>query len=116
MPWSEADAGRRIEGVLVAGKTYRLVELAAPDGYAVAEDVTFTVENPKLGPQEGYVQHVEMVDERVPEVPAKPSASRGPFGFLAKTGDAPLGLLAVGATLAAAGIAASVGVRRRRRS
>lgn len=115
-PWvSEADAGRRIEGVLVAGKTYRLVELAAPDGYAVAEDVTFTVENPKLGPQEGYVQHVEMVDERVPEVPAKPSASRGPFGFLAKTGDAPLGLLAVGATLAAAGIAASVGVRRRRR-
>ena len=116
-PWvSEADAGRRIEGVLVAGKTYRLVELAAPDGYAVAEDVTFTVENPKLGPQEGYVQHVEMVDERVPEVPAKPSASRGPFGFLAKTGDAPLGLLAVGATLAAAGIAASVGVRRRRRS
>lgn len=124
-PWvSEADAGRRIEGVLVAGKTYRLVELAAPDGYAVAEDVAFTVENPKLGPQEGYVQHVEMVDERVPEVPvqaptevpAKPSASRGPFGFLAKTGDAPLGLLAVGATLAAAGIAASVGVRRRRRS
>lgn len=115
-PWvSEADAGRRIEGVLVAGKTYRLVELAAPDGYAVAEDVAFTVENPKLGPQEGYVQHVEMVDERVPEAPAKPSASRGPFGFLAKTGDAPLGLLAVGATLAAAGIAASVGVRRRRR-
>ncbi|MBC5583378.1 hypothetical protein H8S61_04100 [Eggerthella sp. NSJ-70] len=116
-PWvSEADAGRRIEGVLVAGETYRLVELAAPDGYAVAEDVAFTVENPKLGPQEGYVQHVEMVDERVPEAPAKPSASRGPFGFLAKTGDAPLGLLAVGATLAAAGIAASVGVRRRRRS
>lgn len=124
-PWvSEADAGRRIEGVLAAGKTYRLVELAAPDGYAVAEDVAFTVENPKLGPQEGYAQHVEMVDERVPEesvqapseAPAKPPASRGPFGFLAKTGDAPLGLSAVGATLAVAGIVASVGVRRRRRS
>lgn len=123
-PWmSDASAGHQVEGVLVAGKTYRLVELAAPDGYAVAEDVAFTVENPKLGPQEGYVQHVEMVDERVPEAPiqapteapAKPPGSRGPFGFLAKTGDAPLGLLAVGATLAAAGVAASVGVRRRRR-
>ena len=122
-PWvSEADAGRRIEGVLVAGKTYRLVELAAPDGYAVAEDVAFTVENPKLGPQEGYVQHVEMVDERVPtasgETPQDPKKTPVPkwlAGLLAKTGDAPLGALAAAVALGAAGVAGAVGVRRRRK-
>ena len=122
-PWvSEADAGRRIEGVLVAGKTYRLVELAAPDGYAVAEDVAFTVENPKLGPQEGYVQHVEMVDERVPtasgETPQDPKKTSVPkwlAGLLAKTGDAPLGALAAAVALGAAGVAGAVGVRRRRK-
>lgn len=122
-PWvSEADAGRRIEGVLVAGKTYRLVELAAPDGYIVAEDVSFTVEDLKRAPQEGYVQHVEMVDERVPtasgETPQDPKKTPVPkwlAGLLAKTGDAPLGALAAAVALGAAGVAGAVGVRRRRK-
>ncbi|WP_268891909.1 SpaA isopeptide-forming pilin-related protein, partial [Eggerthella guodeyinii] len=122
-PWVSSDGeGQRIEGVLVAGKTYRLVELAAPDGYIVAEDVSFTVEDLKRAPQEGYVQHVEMVDERVPtasgETPQDPKKTPVPkwlAGLLAKTGDAPLGALAAAVALGAAGVAGAVGVRRRRK-
>ena len=115
-PWvSEASAGHRVEGVLVAGESYRLVELEAPDGYVVAEEVPFTVDDHKRGPQEGYVQHVEMTDERVPTVPAKPQATKGLFGFLAKTGDTPLGVLVGGVALATVGIAAAASVRRRRK-
>lgn len=114
-PWtSEEGRGTQVEGVLVAGATYRLVELEAPAGYVRADDVSFTVENPKLGPREGFVQQVDMVDELEAAPPAKTPAATRPFGFLAKTGDPSLALLVGGVVFAAAGIAAASGVRRRR--
>lgn len=131
---SNSDSGHRIEGVLVAGKTYRLVELETPDGYAKGADVAFTVENPKLGPNEGYVQHVAMVNERVgaepakPEKPSDPSAlpeseqtpeASGETGLparvLARTGDVPFAVLVAGVALTSAGIAVVSGMHRRRR-
>ena len=41
--WVSTDQPHYLEGVLTAGATYRLVEITAPDGYQVAEAVTFTV-------------------------------------------------------------------------
>ena len=134
---SSSEKGHRIEGVLVAGKTYRLVELEAPEGYVKAADVTFAVGNPKLGPNEGYVQHVEMVNERVGKESVKPGGSDKPGDpagsagsdrpveasgevlpltrVLARTGDVSFAVLVVGVALASAGIAVASGVRRRRR-
>lgn len=111
-PWTSSAAGAHVvEGVLAAGETYRLVELEAPAGYAVAADVTFTVEDPAVGPDEGFVQHVSMVDE---PLPAK--AVCGPSGLL-RTGDPALqGMLALAgiAVLAVAAVGAST-LRKRRR-
>ena len=45
---------------LEVGKEYRLVEVIAPDGYKIANDVTFKVEDT------GEVQQVVMYDELLP--------------------------------------------------
>ena len=45
---------------LEVGKEYRLVEVIAPDGYMIANDVTFKVEDT------GEVQQVVMYDELIP--------------------------------------------------
>ena len=42
--WTSSDKPHDISGKLIAGKTYTLHEENAPDGYAYAEDFTFTVE------------------------------------------------------------------------
>ena len=42
--WTSSDKPHDISGKLIAGKTYTLHEENAPDGYAYAEDITFTVE------------------------------------------------------------------------
>lgn len=95
-----------MEGILSAGETYRLVEVEAPAGYERAADVEFTVEAPMLGPDENYVQHVEMIDQRTPVPPRSHSA---------RTGDTPLAPLAAGVALAAAGVAAASALRQRRK-
>ena len=64
---------------------YMLRETAAPDGYEIAEDVTFTV------PESGDVQKVEMRDKATP-APATPttpvtSTTTAGTGSLPKTGD-----------------------------
>ena len=43
--WSTTTSGKEIVGQLEVGKTYTLHETAAPDGYLIARDVTFTVTN-----------------------------------------------------------------------
>lgn len=132
-PWTtDVTAVRRLEGQLVGGAAYRLVELEAPDGYQVADDVAFTVETPQegIGPNENRVQRVVMVDE--PEVvpppgsedgtvpggsPESPTPPTSPASFASrfvKTGDAPLALATAGIALAAAGIAAAARLRRSR--
>ena len=56
--WVSTDQPHYLEGVLIAGATYRLVEITAPDGYLTAEDVTFTVS------EDGSVDEVVMQDEK----------------------------------------------------
>lgn len=50
--------GEEIEiiGTLIAGKTYRLVELEAPKGYVIAQDIEFTV------PKEAGTVEIRMID------------------------------------------------------
>ena len=54
--WVSDGTAHQINGVLVAGQTYTLHEVSAPNGYVVAEDVTFTVN------EDGSVNMVSMVD------------------------------------------------------
>lgn len=58
---------------------YTLRETTAPDGYEVAEEVTFTVED------NGIVQKVEMKDEKTPDAPEEET----PSSSMPKTGDIP---------------------------
>ena len=55
--WISGKNVHYIEGVLKAGGTYRLHEVAAPDGYIVENDITFKVYD------NGEVQFVEMYDD-----------------------------------------------------
>ena len=55
--WVSGTEPHRIVGKLIAGKTYTLREIKAPDGYWTAEEITFTVS------LDGTVDHVEMRDK-----------------------------------------------------
>ncbi len=61
--WVSANEPHYLEGVLAAGETYKLHEVIAPDGYEIANDVTFTVAD------DGKVQTVIMKDELTPTTP-----------------------------------------------
>ena len=54
--WISTTESHLIEAKLTAGKTYTLREVSAPDGYVVAEDVQFTVN------EDGTVNEVTMQD------------------------------------------------------
>ena len=96
--WVSTDTPYRIER-LPAGK-YTLVEVSAPAGYAIAESITFEVE------QTGEIQRVEMKDTRIPDTPSVP-----------QTGDLPWLPAALGITalLALAGFAAWKIIEKRRK-
>ena len=55
--WTSTNEAHIIEGVLTAGGTYTLHEEYAPDGYVVANDVTFTVSD------NGEIDKVVMYDD-----------------------------------------------------
>ncbi len=55
--WVSGTEPHHIVGKLIAGKTYTLREIKAPDGYWTAEEITFTVS------LDGIVDHVEMRDK-----------------------------------------------------
>ena len=57
--WTSSDTPHSITGLTV-GKTYRLTEVSAPNGFKVAESILFTVENT------GEVQQVVMYDAPIP--------------------------------------------------
>ena len=59
--WTSTDKAHYVEMLPVG--TYTLKEESAPEGFQVAEEVTFEVLDT------GEVQHVVMVDEAVPETP-----------------------------------------------
>ena len=57
--WTSGDTPHSITGLTV-GKTYRLTEVSAPNGFKVAESILFTMENT------GEVQRVVMYDAPIP--------------------------------------------------
>jgi uncharacterized surface anchored protein len=67
--WVSTDEAHFIEGKLIAGKEYTLRETIAPDGYEIANEIKFTVN------EDGSVNEVVMYDEltSVPETPNTPS-------------------------------------------
>ena len=61
--WVSTNEAHYIEGKLIVGKTYTLREITAPDGYEIANDVTFTVN------EDGSVTAVVMYDKHKPDTP-----------------------------------------------
>ena len=59
--WVSTDETHFIEGKLIAGKEYTLRETIAPDGYEIANEIKFTVN------EDGSVTEVVMYDELTPK-------------------------------------------------
>ena len=59
--WVSADEAHLVEGKLIAGKEYTLRETIAPDGYEIANEIKFTVN------EDGSVTEVVMYDELTPK-------------------------------------------------
>lgn len=59
--WISTDEAYFIEGKLIAGKEYTLKEIIAPDGYEIANEIKFTVN------EDGSVTEVVMYDELTPK-------------------------------------------------
>jgi pilin isopeptide linkage protein len=59
--WTTDGKAHEITGVLTAGQTYRVVEVSAPEGYKIADDVTFTVND------SGATNTVTMTDQKKPD-------------------------------------------------
>ena len=101
--WTSTDKPHYIEK-LPAGE-YTLTEITAPNGYEIAEDISFTVL------PTGEVQRVVMKDAPIPEQPVQPTPSRTPTPtpLIPQTGDTfPLGLLLALAGISLAGLAALI--------
>ena len=69
--WESADIPHAITGLPV-GEGYVLKETAAPEGYQLAEDITFAVE------ETAEIQFVGMVDAPSPEEPENPDEPQTP--------------------------------------
>ena len=79
--WVSGTEPHYIEAKLIAGETYTLREITAPDGYNTAEDIEFTVNS------DGSVTEVTMKDEAV--IVTTPNVATG------DTGKSPLGYIMV---------------------
>ena len=98
--WTSTDKPHYIEK-LPAGD-YTLTEITAPNGYEIAENISFTVL------PNGDVQRVVMKDAPIPEQPVQPAppSTPTPTPLIPQTGDTfPLGLLLALAGLSLAGLA-----------
>ena len=101
--WTSTDKPHYIEK-LPAGE-YTLTEITAPNGYEIAEDISFTVL------PNGDVKRVVMKDAPIPEQPAQPTppTTPTPTPLIPQTGDTfPLGLILALAGLSLAGLAALI--------
>ena len=98
--WVSTDKPHYIEK-LPAGD-YTLTEITAPNGYEIAEDISFTVL------PTGEVQRVAMKDAPIPEQPVQPTlpSTPTPTPLIPQTGDSfPLWLLLALAGISLAGLA-----------
>ena len=77
--WVSGTEPHYIEAKLIAGETYTLREITAPDGYNTAEDIEFTVK------ADGSVTEVTMKDEAI--IVTTPNVATG------DTGKSPLGYI-----------------------
>jgi uncharacterized surface anchored protein len=77
--WVSTNEPHYIEAKLIAGETYTLREITAPDGYNTAEDIEFTVN------ADGSVTEVVMKDSKIitttPTVPTG-DAGNSPLGYI----------------------------------
>lgn len=69
-PWVSSDTAHVVTGKFVAGKEYRLVELEAPEGYALATDVKFVVSDTPAAFGENRVTKVSMTDRSLTPPPS----------------------------------------------
>ena len=67
--WVSADEAHLVEGKLIAGKEYTLREIIAPDGYEIANEIKFTVN------EDGSVTEVVMYDEHTPDLETPPTVT-----------------------------------------
>ena len=67
--WVSADEAHLVEGKLIAGKEYTLREIIAPDGYEIANEIKFTVN------EDGSVTEVVMYDEHTPDLEIPPTVT-----------------------------------------
>jgi uncharacterized surface anchored protein len=65
--WVSTDEAHFIEGKLIAGKEYTLKEIIAPEGYEIANEIKFTVN------EDGSVTEVVMYDEHTPDLETPPT-------------------------------------------
>ena len=81
--WTSTNEPHYIEGKLIAGEKYTLREITAPNGYAIANDVEFTVN------ADGTVAEVVMYDEAIPVTKSTPNtgdSGRNPLAYLMLAG------------------------------
>lgn len=67
--WVSTNEPHMIEGKLIAGKEYTLRETIAPDGYEIANEIKFTVND------DGTVTEVVMYDEHTPDLETPPTVT-----------------------------------------
>ena len=65
--WVSTNEPHMIEGKLIAGKEYTLKEIIAPEGYEIANEIKFTVN------EDGSVTEVVMYDEHTPDLETPPT-------------------------------------------
>ena len=70
--WTSTNEAHYIEGKLIVGKTYTLREITAPDGYEIANDIQFTVN------EDGSVTEVVMHDKQKPDTPSSTPPTGNP--------------------------------------
>ena len=96
--WVTTDTPHVVTGLPV-GNGYVLKEIEAPEGYELAEDITFAVE------ETAEIQFIGMVDERTPEEPDTPDEPDEPTPEIPQTGGSRAALWVAGLlVLALAGL------------
>ncbi len=102
--WTSTNEEHLITGLIV-GEEYTLTEVIAPNGYELAESITFVIQD-----NGEMLQHVEMFDTRKPETKERPRTGTFETGLSSKE----MPFIIGGAVVIVIGAAAVIVVRKRR--